>query len=146
MDKIIEKLEESAVFDWQKPGFSKIERANIIVDYMRRKAFTLTQMAKKLNVPKTTLFGWLLFGKMSEAEYNKLLKDGFSQTDIFNKLKDRDSENEKIDPWDYHLNKCLDHLNKAIVAMPETVNKETGNTLSKIGSLVSTTRTRTFIK
>ena len=75
MDKIIEKLEEMAVIDWTKPDFNKMHRAKIITDYMNRKAITLTDMAKQLNIPKTTLFGWLCFNKITEDEYNKLKKD-----------------------------------------------------------------------
>jgi len=145
-DKTIEKIQETIVYDWQKPNLSKIERADIIIDYMKRKAYSINQMAKQLNIPKTTLFGWLLFGKMSEEEYNTLKKKGFSETDIFNKLKARDNNIEKLKPYELHLNQALLYAEKVEKTIPKTVSKITYQTLSKLSTVVFDIKKKTEMK
>lgn len=85
--KIQETIENNFINDLRKPEIGKFEKALILRTIIDRQQESLRSFAKKHNIPTTTLYGWLLFNKISEEEYNTKLQQGKTHTQIYNELR-----------------------------------------------------------
>lgn len=91
-DIINDKLHFSYILDQTKPNVDKFERAKIIQNYMKRKVLGFGELAKKLNIGKSTLSGWLKWAEITKDEVVALKAKGMSESDITYMLK---SPNQK---------------------------------------------------
>lgn len=55
---IIEVLEYNLLSELKRKELSKVQRAMLLKDYMKRKNISVRELAKEFNVPHTTLFYW----------------------------------------------------------------------------------------
>jgi len=94
MEQINKKLKESYIIDLTKKKINEFERAEIIEDYLKENKISLIKFCEIFNFKKGTVSGWLSWGKLGESAYEKLIKDGFSKSDITNMLKKTDVSRE----------------------------------------------------
>lgn len=83
----ITKLKEHYVKDLQKPDIDKFERAVIIRSLLEDKGWSIRQMASEYNIPRSTIEDWLLYEKISETEYNRLVAAGEKPKNIYKALR-----------------------------------------------------------
>ena len=99
-DRIFEVLSATFVADLRKPEIDKFERAAILRTIIDREGETLRGFAARNNIPHTTLYGWLLFNKISEEDYDRKLKSGMSHTQIYNELRKTSSKRLSVSDLD----------------------------------------------
>lgn len=84
---ILKKLREGYVMELRKPEIDVFERAAIISQVLQENGWSIREMGRQYNIPKSTIEDWLLFTKISEEEYDKLLADGVTPTEIYRELR-----------------------------------------------------------
>lgn len=89
-------LKERYVLDLIKPDVDAFKRAAIIQSLIEEKGWTQRELARRFNVPHSTVQDWLLFNTIAEEEYNKMLKSGFKQTDIYRTLREKRGDKSKV--------------------------------------------------
>jgi len=81
--EIIEEL----VHAWKKPTIGKQTRAKFIRAVLQESKLSHRQFCREFKIPKSTLFGWLVYDKISEEEYKQLKQEGVREDVIYNTLK-----------------------------------------------------------
>jgi len=119
------KLKMSYVCDLRKPDIDRLERATIIRSLLDDNGWSGRQLAKELNIPKSTIEDWLLFERVNEQNYKELRKKGVGDTEIYRMLRNSKNipEVKELDPFDYKLHEMIAWLNSNMVApkaTPET--------------------------
>ena len=99
MDKIDKetiksKLIDGYLRDLAKPEIDKIERAEIIKDFMLNNGLNQSDMCKIFGYKKGTLSGWLKWGDLGKRSYKRLKKEGCSESDITALLKQENTTTE----------------------------------------------------
>jgi len=93
-------LREWYVRDLTKPEIDKFERATILRAAIIDSGLSIRGFGEKYGINKSTVEDWLLYNRISEQEYNKLVASGVSPKSIYKTLRG-DKKNlpslEKID-------------------------------------------------
>jgi len=84
--EVSEEIIYNFLVDLKKKDINPIERAKIIDTYMKEKKLGLRELSRELNIPHTTIKGWIDYKKIEE-EYDELISKGVSKTQIHNKLR-----------------------------------------------------------
>lgn len=79
--------------DLKKKNINYFDRARIINTYLQEENMSQRQLGELINIPHATIQDWLLWLKISEEEYHKLLHKGYSDTQIYKLLR----TNKKMD-------------------------------------------------
>lgn len=124
----------------QKDELNPFERAELISRYKELKGLSLTGLSQHLDIPKTTLHGWLSYLNTTEKDYQLRLDNGESKTDLFNELRCNSKDTR---PADFHLKKAITYLRRAlrssITEMSfrelEEIKNITGKIETKVGKL-----------
>jgi len=94
IEKIKNKLMESFLRDLTKPEIDKIERAEIIKAFMLENQLNQADICRMFGFKKGTLSGWLKWGELGKRTYNRLKKEGCTETDITVMLKQENTTKE----------------------------------------------------
>ena len=87
-DHLIKQITEQFLTDISKKPIPKYDKALIIQHYMTQNKITSQRtLAKKFNIPKSTLSDILLPLKLTRKDYEELEKNGFSKTEIYTHLR-----------------------------------------------------------
>jgi IS30 family transposase len=73
--------------DSLKKELDKFERAFMIRDYLERNNISVRSFAKKRNIPKSTIDDWLLYNRITEEHYQKLISEGKNHKEIYKALR-----------------------------------------------------------
>ena len=114
--EIESRLRENFVVDLKKPEIDQFERAVIIRKVLDEKKWSIREMAKQWGFSKSTLEDWLLFNKLTQEEYEKLLKKGMTHTEIYRSLREQRTKTKtsmKIVKIDFEIKKMLKVFEKA---------------------------------
>lgn len=109
-------MRENFVVDLKKPEIDQFERAVIIRKVLDEKKWSIREMAKQWGFSKSTLEDWLLFNKLTQEEYEKLLKKGMTHTEIYRSLREQRTKTKtsmKIVKIDFEIKKMLKVFEKA---------------------------------
>jgi len=124
-----DKIIHNWLMDFKKKEVSCFERAKVIDEYLIEKKLSQRELAKQLDMPHSTIQDWMLWNKLTEKEYNKLLKKGLTETDIYRLLRDGKKEEKKklmgITKLDSDLNSCIKKLKPHISSIDESSAKTT---------------------
>lgn len=98
-------LLENTMQDLKKKDISPIVRGKLVHEFLERNSFTLSEGSRYLDIPKTTLFGWLQYNKLPLGKFEELQQSGLSKTQIFEIVKNpKVMRNvEKLNPYVYEL-------------------------------------------
>lgn len=92
-------LIENYVADLTKKDIDKFSRAALIRRLVDS-GMSVRGIAKKYNVPHTTVTGWLLYDTISEKQYKEELRKGETATTIFKRLRgDKDHLRLELDKF-----------------------------------------------
>lgn len=98
MNKILmDAMIENSVIDFKKIVISKYQRAILLLAFMKHNNKSMTDTAKFLGLPKTTLHYWLKWEKLTPTRHAQLINDGITTTQITNALK-RGDNIDKLKP------------------------------------------------
>jgi len=85
------KLTEHYIWELRKPTIDKFERAQILKEYMRDNQLSGRGFAAKFGFKKSTIEDWLLWNKLTEAQFKKMIRRGLTETNIYRLLRDNKS-------------------------------------------------------
>lgn len=125
--KIESRLRENFVVDLKKPEIDVFERAVIIRKVLDEKKWSIREMAKQWGFSKSTIEDWLLFNKLTQEEYENLLKKGMTHTEIYRSLREQRTKKKgtlKILKIDFELKKMLKILDTATDSVDYTDKTE----------------------
>jgi len=88
MDKDVYGLVYNFLCDLKKKDIDKFARARLINEYMRERNLSIRQLAKQLNIPKSTIEDWVRWAQLPQEEYKEYKEQGFTHTDIYESLRD----------------------------------------------------------
>ena len=95
------KLERSIAInllkDWSKSDINKFERARFIETWLKKDKMSIRQLSNLSEIPKSTIESWLVYNKITESEYNKLRKIGFSELEICKSIRKHQLKKTKLD-------------------------------------------------
>jgi len=110
-DIIAERLREGYVFDLKKKDFDHFERAAVIRQVLDDKGWSIRAMAREYNIPRSTIEDWLLYNRIEQEEYGRLISEGYSHTQIYHTLRNNKSNkssrpvvSERLTDLDVYLN------------------------------------------
>lgn len=89
-------LFERYIADLLKKDVDKFERAVMIREYVERNKISVREFARRCSIPKSTIDDWLLYNRISEEEYDKLLSEGKNHKEIYKALR-----RDKKEPFHY---------------------------------------------
>jgi len=124
-----DKIIHNWLMDFKKKEVSNFERAKVINEYLTEKKLSQRELAKQLDMSHSTLQDWMIWNNLTEKEYNKLIKKGLTETDIYRLLRDGKKEEKKklmgITKLDSDLNTCIKKLRPHINTTKESSAKTT---------------------
>jgi hypothetical protein len=88
MEAVIKELVFNLMCDLKKKELDKFQRAKLIKSYLEDTGISQRQLALSIGVPKSTVEDWLLWDRMKPQEYDSLVKEGYTHTDIYESLRD----------------------------------------------------------
>lgn len=74
--------------DARKKEINRFARAKLLRVYMDKERLSEPELAKRFGVPKSTIYDWMLFDKITEDQYEKLKSKGIKDTQIYRVLHD----------------------------------------------------------
>jgi len=81
-------LTENALLDvFKKNTLSKRQKAHLIKKYAEIKNMSLRAVAREFGISHSTLLDWTLWDKVTEEEYQNLVKQGYSESEIYKYLR-----------------------------------------------------------
>ena len=140
---IANKLRENYVVDLKKPDIDSFERAVIIRKVLDERKWSIREMARQWGFSKSTIEDWLLFNKISEAEYEKLIKKGMTPTTIYRELRARKTQEKvKIIGLDNEMRTLTKNVKKAILKLEYSTETQVlinnlKNELNRLESAIS---------
>ena len=90
--EVVHKLQLNYVFDLQKNKIDPFERALIIRNILNKEGLSIRSFSTKYGFSRSTIEDWLLFDKITEEDYKKKLKAGFTAKEIYRALRTRKKE------------------------------------------------------
>lgn len=99
--------------DLTKIDIDKFERAELIRQYLTEQKLTIRKLAERLHTKKSTIDGWLLWGKITKEHHERLKQRGFTETKIRSMLRG-DTKNIKNINIDYEFNEWIIRINHFI--------------------------------
>jgi len=81
--------------DWKKRKIDKWTRANILKQFLEDKNISQRELARRLDIPKSTIEDWMLYNKLSRIEYEEVIEGGYSETQIYRMLRDNKDKTSK---------------------------------------------------
>lgn len=93
------KLKENYLRDLQKKEFDKFERARIVRSLLEDTGLTQREFAKRFGLSHSTVQDWLIFKEERKNEYEKLVEQGFTQTAIYRKMRNKNVDIVAVDVW-----------------------------------------------
>ena len=108
------KLSWNYILDLKKKECNKFERAIIIRNYLKNNNLSERGLSALIGVPKSTVQDWLLFDRLTEEEYNNLLKTGLNESDIYRILRNGKKLNKEDIVNESKLNYTLKGVLKSL--------------------------------
>jgi len=130
--EISTKLAYNFIIDMKKKEINPIEKGQIIKEYMEQNKKGLRELSRETAIPLTTLKGWIDYAKMTIEEYEKLIKDGKTKTDIHKMVKNDKSVNS---PLDITLKETMIRLRPYI--LHTEISGETQNLISELKNIIA---------
>lgn len=98
-------LLENTMQDLKKKDISPMIRGKLVQEFLDRNSFTLSEASRYLDIPKTTLFGWLQYNKLPLQKYEEFVQSGLSKTQIFEMVKNPNvmKKVDVLNPYIYEL-------------------------------------------
>lgn len=120
-------LQKRYIMDLKKPDISPFKRARIIKEVIAREKLSGRGFAKKYGFKWSTLEDWLLWLNITEKEYNKLKKQGFTRTHIYRTLRNNRTAKQRITVMlktktEFDLK--LEHITKLVHTRANTVEPD----------------------
>jgi DNA-binding transcriptional regulator YiaG len=81
------RAEWNLLLDTKKLPLDKKIRARAINNILKETGWSQRQLARNIGIPKSTIEDWLLFGKISDNQYQRLKVKGYNDTEIYRKLR-----------------------------------------------------------
>jgi hypothetical protein len=85
--EVLRNLRLCYVHDLNKPKIDHFERAAIIRTILDDHHISIREFARRFNIPKSTVEDWLLFNKITPLEYEGLIHEGMTHTQIYHHLR-----------------------------------------------------------
>ena len=82
-----QKIIFNTFLDWKKKEIDKYERAILILEYLKNNQLSQRQLAKQLGIHHNTLQDWLLYGRLTQEEFEQMKKTGLSSSEIYRILR-----------------------------------------------------------
>ena len=82
-----EELLYNYFMDLRKKDVDRFARAKIIRTYMEKEKLSEPEFAKRLGVPKSTVYDWMIMDKITEDQYETLKTKGLKDTQIYRVLR-----------------------------------------------------------
>jgi predicted XRE-type DNA-binding protein len=108
------------IYDLKKKDITPHQRALLIKNYIIKHKLSQRAFSKEFGINKSTVEDWLLWLKIDDEKYEKLLKKGVSKTLMYRTLRDNKNkteveiEKEFENELDLNLWKCWYRLNPYI--------------------------------
>ena len=136
-----EKLFEIWVRDLQKPDIDKYERALMIREYMNRHDISAREFARRFDFPKSTIDDWLLFSRLSPTQFERLRREGWSQSEIYRLVRNnKQIEFEDLTFIDKLIDNTADKLSRS--ESIKFVSKHTEEKLEQLQKAINTFKFR----
>ena len=113
-DEIFIVLAEGFVQELKKPSIDRFERAIIIRRLLDEQQISIREFSRKYGFSKSTVEDWLLYNKITEAEYNGLVQKGVKPTDIYRGLRDHKTSSSPKCELDFLLDKTSREISKYV--------------------------------
>ena len=84
---IHQKIIFNTFLDWRKKEIDKYERAILIMEYLKNNRLSQRQLAKQLGIHHNTLQDWLLYGRLTQEEFERMEETGLSSSEIYRILR-----------------------------------------------------------
>ena len=124
------KLVFNYLLDLTKKDIDRFERATIIQQHLLDENISIRELGRQLKIPKSTLEDWLLFKRLSQEEYDKLIADGINPTTIYRKLRATKTQPSfNINLIDEVLQSTLQSLNKIVLKSNQKIRTKQSNDL-----------------
>ena len=81
--EVPDEIVNNWLIDLRKKEVNLFERAKLIRAYLNNKELSIRSFSKEFGFPKSTIEDWLLWEKLTEKEYDKLIELGYTHTDIY---------------------------------------------------------------
>lgn len=89
----INKLLFNYFLDYKKKEIDKLERANLLTQYMKDNNISERELAKELGMSHSTLQDWNMYARISREEYDSLIEKGYNQKQIYKVLRNTKKNN-----------------------------------------------------
>ena len=109
MEDDIKQLVFNLMCDLKKRDINPIARAKLINAYLENTGQSQRSLALEIGVPKSTLEDWIMWGKITQKEYDGLKSEGYEHTDIYKSLRDG-TLSGMPKAIDVTLNNCISKL------------------------------------
>jgi hypothetical protein len=122
--KLSRKVILNLSLDWRKEKINKFERAYLLKQFLESEEVSIRSAGVLLDISKSTLEDWLLWNKIGESEYQELINQGVSHTDIYRSLRDNKQQvSFNKTALEINLDRLLNILEKPIDLNLSTVKK-----------------------
>lgn len=128
-------LIENWIVDLRKKSIDPIARANIIKKYMLENNLSYKKLEALTGVPHSTLQDWVMWGKITEKEMEKLLDKGMNKKEVYTMLR----TNKRVDKQKLIERQAVDfYLEEAIskIGRYERKTKNQAETMVLINRLI----------
>lgn len=85
--EISNELVFNLLVDLKKKDVNPIDRADIIVKYLKEKDISVRELARELGMSHSTLQDWLDYNRVDKVTYTKLLDSGYSKKNVYRMLR-----------------------------------------------------------
>lgn len=104
-------LKEWYISDLQKKPIDKFDRAALIRSYIDDNGLSVRSFAKKFGIHRSTVEDWLLYNRISEKQYNKLISEGKGYREIYKALRSNKTDKFVYSDIDAYLLEIKPKLN-----------------------------------
>ena len=94
---------------WRKPDVCPISRAEFLRNLIDQEGLSQRDFGNKFDIPKSTLTGWLAYGKVTKEEYKEMQEEGLSERTIHESLK-RTGLKIPLSNIEHDLERCISIL------------------------------------
>lgn len=84
---IVATLSENYISDLSKPKIDKFERAAILRNLLDYKQMSIRRFAEKYGFKRSTVEDWLLYNRITPAEYKEQIDKGLKPIEIYRSLR-----------------------------------------------------------
>jgi len=104
------------ILDMRKNAVDKFERTKIIKAYLRSEDISMSELGRRMGVSPSTIESWMVYDKIEKKEYNRLITQGYGDTQIFKALKSSPKNLTKYfdDRIDNDIRNCMNTLERYI--------------------------------